>query len=745
MKTRILFLLSLLFFFKGVSAQSLDGNGWRWQYPKPQGNALNDIYIFDQETAIAVGDFGTVIKTTDGGTSWDVQHHAGGSACNLSSVHFIDSKNGWAAGRNRDLKTKILVKTSDGGKSWSKIDISSTLAFNAVHFVNADTGFVVGEDGLLARTTDGGISWDVRKIDDYIGRYLDVFDLFSITFTDERTGWIVGYGYDGNQIYKTTDCGATWQWSDIIRPIVFSEFRDIYFTDKNHGFITGAYFFLKTTDGGASWNYLNLMKIFQEAEYQQLYSIYFADSLTGWIVGGAYFSSRLKTTDGGQNWTKQIDSGTTGMLYKIRLSNSAFNRAGWIVGQFGRIYRTTDGGSNWTTQNEKQYNFRSVHFVNESKGWVAGDSGMILNTIDGGGHWQKQNIADSLILNSIFAADTQHVFAVGTILGGIPAKAQKAILLRTIDGGLNWTSKTFDSLLLFKSVAFVNDSIGWIAGTAGTLLKTTNKGDKWIRILSDTNSTNTTLGKIRFIDQYTGWVGSTLKTTDAGQSWKTTTIPSLSLPSTFFVNINVGWIVGELYGGPNIFKTTDGGTTWSPSGNTFSGYGFSIFFADENNGWTTGTNLRDEHTMIKTTDGGASWFGQDIPSSALSDLYFVNKNTGWAVGDGIFKTTNGGGIVSVGASTTLRSNAPERLQLYQNYPNPFNPSTVIKYQLSKSGMVSLRVYDILGRLVSTMVDNWEQAGEHSRSWEANHFSSGVYFYVLRTGEFSESKKMILIH
>jgi photosystem II stability/assembly factor-like uncharacterized protein len=77
-KRNLLLLILLLFLQAQVHGQSSGNDGWFWQYPKPQGNDLRDIYIFDSLKAIAVGALGTVIKTYDGGITWDVQHHAGG-------------------------------------------------------------------------------------------------------------------------------------------------------------------------------------------------------------------------------------------------------------------------------------------------------------------------------------------------------------------------------------------------------------------------------------------------------------------------------------------------------------------------------------------------------------------------------------------------------------------------------------------------------------------------------------------
>ncbi|MDP3831562.1 MAG: T9SS type A sorting domain-containing protein, partial [Ignavibacteriaceae bacterium] len=83
-------------------------------------------------------------------------------------------------------------------------------------------------------------------------------------------------------------------------------------------------------------------------------------------------------------------------------------------------------------------------------------------------------------------------------------------------------------------------------------------------------------------------------------------------------------------------------------------------------------------------------------------------------------------------------------ELKQNYPNPFNPSTVINYQLENSGRVSLRVYDILGTDVATLVDEEKEAGIYNADFDASKLSSGVYFYKLQSGKFVQTRKMILI-
>jgi hypothetical protein len=217
------------------------------------------------------------------------------------------------------------------------------------------------------------------------------------------------------------------------------------------------------------------------------------------------------------------------------------------------------------------------------------------------------------------------------------------------------------------------------------------------------------------------------------------------MSSFHFVNANKGWAVGEYNGYSKIFRTTDGGENWVACNSASFSYYNSVRFVNENIGWAAGGNGLGtiKSIIFKTTDGGNVWYEQKNPSiGGLSNLYFLNENTGWVIGKGILKTTNGGGIVSERGEKGYR--IPEQIKLSQNYPNPFNPSTTIKYRLYKSSIISLKIYDVLGRVISTLVDEKQQEGDHEVVWEARNISSGIYFYTLTVGAFSEAKKMILI-
>ena len=101
-------------------------------------------------------------------------------------------------------------------------------------------------------------------------------------------------------------------------------------------------------------------------------------------------------------------------------------------------------------------------------------------------------------------------------------------------------------------------------------------------------------------------------------------------------------------------------------------------------------------------------------------------------------------VVGTTAITTISTDVPKEFKLFNNYPNPFNPTTDIKYDLPKSGVVSLKVYDINGRLVKELVNQMQIAGSYTARFDASSFSSGIYFYQLTAGEFKAQNKMLLI-
>jgi hypothetical protein len=130
-------------------------------------------------------------------------------------------------------------------------------------------------------------------------------------------------------------------------------------------------------------------------------------------------------------------------------------------------------------------------------------------------------------------------------------------------------------------------------------------------------------------------------------------------------------------------------------------------------------------------------------SSGLFSIFLTDINTGWATGANgtILHTTNGGVTFIEEEKFEV---IPTNLTLSQNYPNPFNPSTSITYSIPEEAAITIKIYDITGTEIETLVNEEKRAGTYELTWNAENLPSGVYFYQLTAGSFVETKKMLLL-
>ena len=171
-----------------------------------------------------------------------------------------------------------------------------------------------------------------------------------------------------------------------------------------------------------------------------------------------------------------------------------------------------------------------------------------------------------------------------------------------------------------------------------------------------------------------------------------------------------------------------------------------IDFIDENVGWISG----DNGILYKINDGGESW--HLLPENKewhIRHIDFVNELVGWAIGvasnwtldqDAVLRTTNAGLTWVENDNKTF----PTKFVLEQNYPNPFNPTTKISWQSSVGSRQTLKIYDVLGKELITLVDGYKPAGTYEIELNGKNLSSGIYLYRLKAGNHSLVRKMILI-
>jgi photosystem II stability/assembly factor-like uncharacterized protein len=610
--------------------------GWVWQNPLPTGNHLLDIHVIDNNNIVGVGVQGTIAKSTDGGTSWSVTNDG---TTMLFGVHFTDVNNGCAVGGNYGTGDGLIKRTTDGGATWTSTTYDGYWDFDGVCFSDANTGFVVGSSdlskGVILKSTNGSnftLNYTVSTSSS---------GLTAIYFVNSTTGWAVGYP---GKIYKTTNGGTSWtaQTSGTTESL-----RSVFFIDDMTGWVCGTNGLIKkTTDGGATW--------FSQTSgtTSELKSICFSNANTGSVVG---WNGTVKNTiDGGTTWT--TNTITTNDVWSVAYTNSSTALA---VGKFGTVLKTTDGGDNWTPFSNPAITkrMRNSSFINENIGWAVGDSGMVMKTINGGATWVAQPTGSTTTnYYSAFFVNQNLGWVVGT--GGS--------ILKTTNGGTNWTPQGIISYDL-ASVFFLSADTGFTVGASGKIYKTTDGGTNW---LLQTSNVSVYLSSIFFINSTTGWAvgnsGTIIKTTNGGTTWGGQGSGSTNaLTDVYFTDENHGWAVGY---SRTLLRTTNGGNAWV-TGNSGIGTSqdlLSVYFTDTLNGIAISCDLNSYYNsslphyyskgsyIYKTTNGGTSWSTQS--NKVFSPLYSINFASdyiGWISGEGgtILKTIDAGTALTASSSS----------------------------------------------------------------------------------------------
>jgi photosystem II stability/assembly factor-like uncharacterized protein len=571
---------------------------WQWINPLPQGNLLNGVFTVNPETTLAVGDLGTIIRTTNGGTTWAVSFNAAGIEEQLFAIQMVSGSVGWAVG-----ESGRILNTTDGGISWGIQQTPLPYDLYAMHFVSSTTGWACGYQGTMLKTTDAGATWTTEISS-------TTSTLYSINFITANTGWAVGVN---GTVVKTTNGGASWSGQSIAtsQPL-FS----IAFTSLLVGYTVGAFGTVyRTLNGGTSWS------LMASGTDLSLFSVQFVSAQTGYAVGE--YGGIIKTTNGGTTWSLQ-SSQTYDDLFAVHFGTST---SGWVVGDVGIILKTTDGGTTWTPKSTGVKNsLNAISFPTVTTGYAAGDAGTVAVTIDAGLTWTSVTPATYQNLYGIDFINSTTGWVVG----------DSANIVKTTNGGFSWLTQHSHTDPTLYSVYFVNATTGWTVGDFGTILKTSNAGTSW---LPETTSTFASLLRVKFANLSAGWAvgysGTIVRTTNGGATWITQTSgTSQALYSLEVIDANTAYAGGD-FGA--MVKTTNGGASWLPQQTFTDATLYGLSFYSPSQGWAVG----DDGLIVYTTNGGAVWNQPYSPT--LNTLFEVQ----------ILKTSTGGVVFATGIGGTI--------------------------------------------------------------------------------------------
>lgn len=384
-----------------------------------------------------------------------------------------------------------------------------------------------------------------------------------------------------------------------------------------------------------------------------------------------------------------------------------------------------------------------MHFTESGSGVAIRYNSNILVTSNGGSAWQTANINGTYISHLVFAPNSDTGYCYFSYMN--------SVLYRTTNKGATWSAVGTGITSRVYKFVFTDGQVGY-AATYDGLYKTTDAGAHWNRNPYFPSSSAADVFDVCFSSKQKGFLlahptGSTQATlhvtSDAGASWDTLyQTGSLTVNNIYFSDEAIGYMID----GNELFRTDNGGANWqiqhqAAANVSLRAIGFNQAGIGLVAGYKEGSN-RGVY-LLETIDNGLQWTEVSTATidsgyaplevQVLSEKAYVN--TGNAIYSLAMQHTgmNGG-------PTSL----PEHFVLSQNFPNPFNPVTRINFSVTQSTWVKLRVFDSAGKEIAILVNGVKMAGEHSVDFNALKLPSGMYFYTMQAGDFTETKKMILV-
>ena len=392
---------------------------------------------------------------------------------------------------------------------------------------------------------------------------------------------------------------------------------------------------------------------------------------------------------------------------------------------------------------------KSVQFINQDTGWAAGEGGTIIKTTDGGISWEIQNTNVETFIVDLFFLDENLGWAL-TIRQLVPFGTT---ILHTTNGGDDWIAEDFPQQSVIMNTIFFFDSLNGLIG-GRNISKTTDGGQTWQITNIDSNMVSgLPVYKFNFYSRDFGYAcggfidlaGVIWKTTDGGNNWTATGVsPDQVFCMSVIDSMNAVCLSGDPEGffGTGLITTTDAGENWLYNELPFYGLSFSIGFRTGLDVWSA-----SGFQFLHSKDGGATWSTEYTPNeTVIYALDFINDQTGYAVGDS-------GVVLKFVPPPASVDDAPSEITnfvLEQNYPNPFNPATKIKYSIPSVGTqravsIQLKIYDVLGKEITTLVNEYKTPGEYEIDFDGSNLPGGIYFYQLKTGNYSQTRKMVLLN
>ncbi len=711
----IAFLMFVLFAFSGSAVSQT----WTAQ-TSGVTTQLNTVSAVNQDVGWIGGNGGVVLRTTNGGTTWT---NVTGTPIGTADVYAICGIDANTCLVSTSPGATFVYRTSNGGANWTQIFTQTGGFIDDIKFQNATTGFMYGDPvsarWSLWKSTNAGATWDSAGL--YLPQAGSEAGWNNAMWVSGNNIW---FGTNSTKVYKSTDFGSSWTSAATTGSV--NSYSVAFNT--NIGF-TGQSVALKSTDAGGSWAVQTLPGSGTCYSFNGVAERFWYNRGTG-----IYWSS-----DNGSNFASQYTG--TGTLLAMNLVAAGTTIRGWSVSSNGTIAmynETLPLPTGWTAQTSGvTTQLNTVSAVNQDVGWVGGNGGVVLRTTNGGTTWT--NVTGT----PIGTADVYAICGIDANTCLVSTSPGATFVYRTSNGGANWTQIFTQTGGFIDDIKFQNATTGFMYGdpvsARWSLWKSTNAGATWdsAGLYLPQAGSEAGWNNAMWVSGNNIWFGTNstkvYKSTDFGSSWTSAaTTGSVNSYSVAF-NTNIGFT-----GQSVALKSTDAGGSWAVQTLPGSGTCYSFNGVAERFWYNRGTGI------YWSSDNGSNFASQYTGTGTLLAMNLVLDNItirGWSVSsNGTIAMYN----ESLTGITINQNEIPETYSLMQNYPNPFNPATKINFMLPKSGEVSLKIYDILGNEVATLINENMNPGSYTIDWNAGNYSSGVYFYRLQSGDFTETKKMMLV-
>jgi len=771
---------------------------WEFIGPVNVGGRVVDIEFDPSNPNIIYSGFATggVFKSTDMGVSWfpifDDQAvlTVGDIAIDPQNTDVVYIGTGEANGGHNNFPGGGVFKSTDAGLTWNFLGLEETTSIgrmlvhptnsNIVYLAAIGSYFSPNNERGIYKSTDGGSSWNKSLfVSDSTGAIDIIMDptnpdrMMAAMWERVRRPTSSHLNGPSSGIYKTTDAGTNW---DLIPPsaglpdpssqnvgrigLAISQINpEIIYALYNDGAnIISLY---KSTNFGNSWTDVDPDNELNGGTGG--FSWYFGQVRVHPTNPDIVFVldvSLMRSSNSGTNWSEINQTHVDHHALAFNPNDPNIT----ILGNDGGMNKSTNAGVNWGAHVQipaTQFYEIGLDASNPLAYYGGTQDNGTNRTQDGGlNNWQH-----------IFGGDGFYVIVDHTNPNIIYAESQFGNLGKSTNGGNNFNGSTNGingnepTNWSTPVIMDPNNSNILYYGT-NYLYRTTNSADNWTKIspqLTDYNSgslgTLTTMAVAPSNSDviYVGtgdshvWVSS-----NNGTTWNEI---SDGLPIRWVTRVAVDpineSIVYVAFNGlkwrdpqPHVFRSTDKGTTWSDISSNLPDAPVNAFAVDPFE--PERLYLGNDVGMYVSFNSGQSWWvlGEGLPVLPIGDIKIHPTTRELVAG------TYGRSMYKIDLNlvpTNIESSEPilSEFQLEQNYPNPFNPTTKIKYTIPSNVKremtnVTLKVYDVLGTEIATLVNEEKPAGSYEVDFYAAGLSSGVYFYKLRVADFSQTKKMLLL-